>query len=130
MQLALNLYTETPTMTPTQTVALTRAKAFLAACGLPYAIQLPDGSVEGILILAPQKTRKAKKRVNDFAGPTGYPDILDAMQPGDNHVFRVHDSAFALGLRNTISGGGSQRWGKGNVITAVTGLDVEILRVA
>lgn len=130
MQFALNLYPETPTMTPTQTVALTRAKAFLAACGLPYAIQLPDGSVEGILILAPQKSPLVRKRVNDFVGATQYPAILDAMPVGASHVFKAGSAKFAEGLRATISAAAGKRWGRGNVITAVTGMDVEILRVA
>ena len=130
MQLALNLYTEEFTMTPTQTVALTRAKAFLAACGLPYAIQLPDGSVEGILILAPEKTAASRKRVNDYAGITQYPEILDAMPVGASHVFKASSVEFANGLRGTVSAAAGKRWGRGNVITAVTGTDVEILRVA
>ena len=117
-------------MTPTQTVALTRAKAFLAACGLPYAIQLPDGSVEGILLLAPAKTGITRKRVNDFAGATQYPAILDAMPVGASHVFKASSAAFAEGLRATVSAAGGKKWGRGNIITAVTGLDVEILRVA
>lgn len=117
-------------MTPTQVVALTRAKAFLAASGLPYAIKLPDGSVEGILLLAPVKSGTVRKRVNDFAGPTQYPVILDAMAPGASHVFQADTPAMAEGLRATLSAAGCKRWGKGNVITCITGLDVEILRVA
>ena len=118
------------TMTPTQAVALTRAKAFLAACGLPYAIKLPDGTVEGILLLAPEKSGTTRKRVNDFAGPTQYPAILDAMAPGMSHVFKADSAKLAEGLRGTLSAAGVKRWGKGNVITAITALDVEILRVA
>lgn len=115
-------------MTPTQTIALTRAKAFLAATGLPYAIRLPDGSVEGILLLAPEKT--PRRRVNDYAGPTGYPDIMASMVPGHNHVFVTESELKAVGLRSVISAAGVRLWGKGNVITAVTGHEVEVLRVA
>lgn len=132
-QYQLNLNLENYSMTPTQSVAYARAKVFLKACGLHYAVKMPDGTVEGVLLLAPDKPDKApvtRKRTNDYAGPTGYPAILDTMQPGDCHVFNADTAAFAEGLRGTISAAGCKRWGNGNVITAITGRDVEVLRVA
>lgn len=117
-------------MTPTQAVALTRAKAFLAATGLPYAIKLPDGTIEGILVVAPEKKTITRKRINDFVGTTQYPEILDVLQPGASHVFTADNEVQAEKLRSTISSSGIYRWGRGNVITAVTGTHVEILRIA
>lgn len=128
-QLALNLHPEINSMTPTQTVALTRAIAFLAATGLPYAIKMPDGTVHGILIVAPEKTKTARKRVNDYAGPTGYPEILATLAPGQSHTFEAESELMAPGLRGVISASGVRLWGKGNVITCITGRSVEILRV-
>lgn len=116
-------------MSPTQTIALTRAKAYLAAAGLPYAVRLPDGTVQGILLIAPEKSKVTRKRVNDFAGPTGYPAILANMIPGTSHVFHAESEFQAIGLRGVVSAAATKLWGKGNAISAVTGCEVEVLRV-
>jgi hypothetical protein len=117
-------------LSPTQTLAFTRAKAYLAATGLPYAIRMPDGSVEGILLIAPEKSKVQRPRVNNFAAETGYPSILEAMKPGQSHVFTCANNVKAEAMRSAISANACARWGKGNGITCVVDTMVEVLRVA
>ena len=131
------------TMSATQIEALRRAKGFLAASGVKWAILKEDGTTEGPLDVRvrkhpprdPNKPLKATSRgpratITNMNDKYGWRQMFDVLQPSDVMVITAESEADAKQLGRNFSAAASDRFGKDNYITSVSGLRAELLRVA
>ncbi|RPJ30103.1 MAG: hypothetical protein EHM17_00375 [Verrucomicrobiaceae bacterium] len=116
-------------MNNVEKTALDRAVLLLNSIKAKYKIISPDGTEYGELVLAPVKTKRVSAHPIGEMSNYYRPMVID-MQPGDMRI--VPAGKYELeGLRGTMSGWFTARWGKGAVITSVNKLNntIEVLRV-
>lgn len=131
------------TMSATQIEALRRAKGFLAASGVKWAILKEDGTTEGPLEVRvlrtprrdPNKPLKATSRgpratITNMNDKYGWRAPFEQLEPGQMMHITAENDADAKQLGRNFSAAASDRFGKDNFITSVSGLRAELLRVA
>ena len=119
-------------LSTTQTAAFERGMAFLGACGLRFAVELPDQTFVGTLpvpkaaasaILSPRKPRM------NLNPKYGFHAKVDAMVPGDVLKFSADGNDEANSLASSLASRGFAKFGAGSCISAKRGFNVELLRV-
>jgi len=110
-----------------QQVAVDRAIKLLIAAKASFAVQLPDGSFTGDLMVLAKNPRR---KINNWcANVPGYIDQIKAMDIGDILVWGFDSRERAEAFRSTVSSQGVHHHGKGAVTTCLNGSTVEAMRV-
>ena len=119
-------------LSTTQTAAFERGMAFLGACGLRFAVELPDQSFVGSLpvpkeaaaaILSPRQPRR------NLDPKFGHKAKVDAMVQGELLKFVAESDEEATALASIVASRGFDKFGAGSCISSKRGLNVELLRV-
>jgi hypothetical protein len=119
--------TITAPQTGIQQIAIEKAIKFLTAAKAAFAVQMPDGSFVGDLIVMTKPTRR---KVNNWRiQMPGFINQIKAMQIGDVLTWTVESREVVESFRSTVSSQGCQLYGKGAFMTAVTDCSVEAMRV-
>jgi hypothetical protein len=120
--------TTTTTASPSiQQVAIEKAIKFLTAAKAAFAVQMPDGSFVGDLVVL---TKTRRRKVNNWClEMPGYIQKIQAMQIGDVLSWEVESRERGEAFRSAASSQGSQLYGKGAFMTTVSENSVEALRV-
>lgn len=112
-------------MSVIQQAAAARAALILKAARLRYAIEMPDGTVDGELEVAKPKAFTVRnKGIQTFVA--GY---LSGLEPGTATTVPYVSDFEEKALRQMCSHYAHNKFGKGNYITAANGKGVEVLRV-
>jgi hypothetical protein len=110
-----------------QQVAVDRAIKLLTAAKASFAVQMPDGSFTGDLIVL---AKTARRKINDWrVDVPGYIDQIKTMQVGDVVTWSFDSRDRAEAFRSTVSSQGVHHHGKGAVTTCLNGDSVEAMRV-
>lgn len=120
--------TTATTPVPTiQKTAIEKAIKFLTAAKAAFAVQMPDGSFVGDLVVM---TKSPRRKVNNWRlEMPGYIQKIQAMQIGDVLTWDVNSCEHGEAFRSAASSQGSRLYGKGAFMTAVTENSVEAFRV-
>lgn len=114
------------------TKAIEAAERLLRSAGVPYAIQMPDGSQRGALQVAPPRTSKKggyKRTVPPGFWKRHYEPFLEKLQPGELAIVPAIEGHPVKGLQKVVSAYCSVHFGSGQFMTTVEDGAVQVLRM-
>ena len=113
--------------TAIQQAAIEKAIRFLTAAKAPFAVQMPDGSFVGDLVVV---TKTPRRKVNNWRLEVpGYIQQIKTMQVGDVLAWPFESRERGEAFRSAASSQGSQLYGKNAFMTTVTERSVEVMRM-
>jgi len=120
----MNTTTSSPSI---QQVAIEKAIKFLTAAKAAFAVQMPDGSFVGDLVVL---TKSPRRKLNNWRiEMPGYIQKIQAMQVGDVLTWEVESRERGEAFRSAASSQGSTLYGRGAFMTTVTENSVEAMRL-
>lgn len=114
---------------PAQLEAAKRACTWLKASGIAYAVQFPDGTVEGTLtVQKPLQRRRSHAPVVHWTVEFNHYNKVRALAAGEACQFTI-DAARRPKFREALAAAGRSIIGNHNFLIADTATGLEILRV-